>query len=312
MRKTQFNRAAAMLSKYRPLSTILCHDDFDRGQCGWIDLMNNFVLPGHKCRPSIVEKHSWGPVMLSNANFGYAGTHGAMDGVYSLKLATKGEANPYEMPPAPGGMSHAIKRLTASPFAGAGLVQLEIWFAYTPEQDRIGIGEKDIRAFGLMFDVQDAEFRYFIGARYLNSVNGEMKRRWQYAQAADVTDEQWTYDTKGDWCRRGVDPQWFGKRRGDGGTDGFRWIPDGDEVLCYNESDDKINWSYLRLTIDTCKREYVELQSGRNVYNLRGLRPTYVSPYKGITSLLNAYVWIEADTNRRVFFYVDSALISVE
>ena len=304
--------AAAGLSKFRPLGTILCYDDFDRGWCGWIDLMNNFVLEGHRPRPSIVEKHRWGPVMLSNANFGYAGTHGSMNGLYSLKLATRAQANPYEQPPAPGGMSHAIKRLTTPPFGDLGLVQLEMWFAYTPEQDRIGVGEKDIRAFGVLFDVQDEQHRYFPAVRYLNSMDGQMVRRWQYAQAAAVTDEQWAYDTKGDWCRRGIDPQWFGKRHADGSTDGFQWVPEGTEHLCYNESDDKINWCYLRLTVDLARREYVELQSGRNVYDLRGIRPTWADPYKGIDSLLNPVVWIEADTARRVFLYVDSVVISAQ
>ena len=298
--------------RFRPLPKILACDDFDRGWCGWIDLVNNFVLEGHKPRPSIVTKHHWGPVMLSTANFGYAGTHGSMQGLYSLKLATRAEANPYEQPPAPGGMSHAIKRLTTPPFDDLGRVQLEMWYAYTPEQDRIGLGEKDIRAFGVMFDVQDDRHRYFAGVRYVNSVNGELTRRWQYAQAAAVTDEQWAFDTKGDWCRRGVDPMWFGCRHSDGSTDGFRWVDGGDEHLCYNESDDKINWSYLRLTVDLAKREYIELQSGRNVYDLRGIRPTLVDPYKGIQSLLNPLFWVEADTDRRVFLYVDSVVISAD
>lgn len=302
----------ALYGKFRPLQTVLSYDCFDQGQNGWMDLVNSFVLEGHRPRPSIITKHRFGPVMLSNANFGYAGTHGAMSGLYSLKLATRREANPYEQPPSPGGMSHAIKRMTACPFPSSGKVQLEMWYTYTPEQDRVGLGEKDIRAFGAMFDIQDEEYRYFSGARYVNSVNGELKRRWQYMQAAEVTDEQWAYDTKGDWCRRGVDPQWFGRRNSDGATDSFQWAPDGEQTLCYNESDDKINWSYFRLTLDTARRQYVEIQSGRKVISLEGVQPTLVAPYRGINSLLNPVIWIEADTARRVFFFVDSIVISAE
>lgn len=296
------------LSRFQPLPVILAHDVFDRGQCGWMDLMNNFVLEGHRPRPSIVTKHEFGPVMLSNANFGYAGTHGAMSGDYSLKLATKAEANPYAGPPAPGGMSHAIKRLTA--FRPPGLLQLEMWFAYTAEQDRAGTGESAIRAFGAFFDIQDETYRFFPGVRYLNSANGNLMRRWQYMQAADVTDEEWAYGTAGDWCKTGIDPLWFGRRYDDGTADSFKWIPAGEQLLCYNESPDKINWSYLRLLVDTSTREYVEMQSGTRVINLRGLQPTYVAPYKGVTGLINPVIWIEADENRRVFLYVDSVLIS--
>src|SRR3546814_4419484 len=88
-------------------------------------------------------------------------------------------------------LSHAIKRMTTH--RKPGLVQMEAWYAYTPEQDRWGLSEKDIRAFGICFDMQDDRSRNFVGLRYLNSVNGEMKKQWQYMNAADVTDEEWAY-----------------------------------------------------------------------------------------------------------------------
>ena len=299
-----------VMSRFNPLPTILSFDTFEHGQGGWMDLMNNFPLEGFKPRPSIMTKHRFGPAMLSNANFGYAGTHGAMTGNYSLKLATKPTANPYCETPHESGMSHAIKRLTA--FRPKGLTQIEFWFAYTPEQDRWGIGEQDIRAFGVSFDMQDEEYRYFIAARYLNSVDGELVKKWQFAQASDVTDREWAYDTEGDWCRRGIDPLWFGKRHPDGSTDGFQWVPDGEQQLCYNESPDKINWGYLRLTFDSDKREYVELQSGSRIFDLRGHQPTLVKPYKSIQGLINPFIWVETDTDRRVFLYIDSVVVSCQ
>ena len=50
---------------------------------------------------------------------------------------------------------------------------------------------------------------------------------------------------------------WYGRRYPDGRTDGYQFLPDGKQHLCYNESDDKINWMYLRLTFDTASRQYV-------------------------------------------------------
>ena len=296
--------------RFQPLPTILCHDDFNHGTGGWLELTPNFTKPGFTARESIIDKASWGPTMLSTASFGYVGTHGAMTGIYSLKLATKPKANRYEEHPASGSMAHAIKRL--STFRPKGLTQIEMWYSYTPEQDRIGLGEKDIRAFGVTFDVQDEAHRFFIGARYLNSVNGELKRQWQYAQAADVTDEEWAYGCQGEWNKRGIDPMWYGRRYPDGRTDGYSFIPDGHQHLCYNESDDKINWMYLRLTVDLATREYVELQSGAQIFNLRGIKPTLCKPYAGIQGLLNPVVWVETDTNRRVFLYIDSIVVSCE
>ena len=130
--------------RFQPLPTVLSYDDFSQGTGGWLELMPNFTKPGFTARESIIDKTRWGPTMLSTATFGYMGTHGAMSGIYSLKLATRPVANRYEEPPAPGSMAHAIKRLSV--FRPRGLTQLEMWFAYTPEQDRIGLGEKDIRA----------------------------------------------------------------------------------------------------------------------------------------------------------------------
>ncbi|HIG29553.1 MAG TPA: hypothetical protein EYQ50_17855 [Verrucomicrobiales bacterium] len=180
---------------------------------------------------------------MGSLNFGYAGTHGALNGNYALKLTTKPTAAAYDKPPIPGSQGLAIKRLSAR---GQGKTQIELWYTYKPEQDRVGIGENDIRAFGVCFDIQDHEDRYFIGLRYLNSMDGKYVGRWQYAQANDVTDKEWAYDTEGDWCKRGIDPQWFGKAHEDGSTDGWQWVLDGEQKLVYNESDDKVNWQYLR------------------------------------------------------------------
>jgi hypothetical protein len=299
------------MSKFQPLSHIISYDDFDKGMSGWMDLHPNYVGENFNLlRHSQIEKTKWGPIMLSSASFRLAGTHGSMNGTYSLKLATRPVASPYEKPPAPGSMSHAIKRLTTH--LPKGLRQYEMWYAYTPEQDRQGLSEQSIRAFGIFFDIQDDDYRYFVGARYLNSVNGEMVRKWQLLQAADVTDQEWAYGVENDWCKRGVDNMWYGRRYADGSTDGYIWVPDGYQDLCYNESDDKINWSYLRLVIDTNTREYVELQSGSKKFDLRGIKATCTAPYARIKGLFNPGMWVENDMERRVFFYADSVMISAE
>jgi len=295
-------------SRFRPLDHVLTSDDFDRGMCGWTDLTPNFTLPGFNARQSIVDKTQWGPPMLSSATFSYVGTHGSMEGTYSLKLATRPVASVYEAPPAPGCMSIALKRL--SQHFPLKELQLECWYAYTPEQDRTGLNEKDIRSFGFGFDLQDARSRAFWGVRYLNSVNGAMQQRWQYMKAAGVSDAEWAYGTEGDWCKKGVDPQWYGRRYPDGRADGFHDVPCGAQQLCYNESDDKINWLYFRLLLDFEKQEYVEFQSGARTFDLRGCSPTFVDPYARIEGLLNPLIWIETDTDRRVFLFVDSVVVS--
>jgi hypothetical protein len=298
------------LSKYKPLSKILCYDDFDHGLNGWIDLRCNLVEPGFYPRKSVYDKMQAAPVALSAAAYGWSGTHGSMNGLYSLKLSTRPVADRYERMPKPGASSAAIKRLTL--LRRHGLLQYETWFSYTAEQDRAGLGEQAIRAISFCCDVQDEDFRYHATMRYVNSVNGKLVKRWQYARSTAKNDTEWAYGTKNDWAVNGIDPMWFGRRRPDGSTDGFQWLPGGAQDLCYNETDDKINWIYFRMTFDLAKREYVEMECQGKVFDMRGLQPTLTKAYSNINMLLNPFVNIENDTNRRVYLYLDSACISQE
>jgi hypothetical protein len=296
------------LSRFKPLPQIVCYDDFDKGLNGWIDLQPNHTEAGFKARKSVFDKTRGGPLSLSTGSFGWAGTHGSMDGLYSLKLATRPVAGPYEKMPVPGATSHAVKRLTA--FRPAGLCQYEAWFSYTPEQDRVGLGEKDIRAFAFILDVQNDKFRYQPCMRYVNSVNGKAVKRWQYGHSIAPNDKAWGYGSDIEWARNGIDPQWYGERRPDGSTDAFQWLPHGEQELCYNEADDKINWIYFRMTADLAKMEYVEMECQGRVFDMRGLKPTLMDRYARIDWLINPFMWIENDTNRSVFLYVDSFCLS--
>ena len=296
------------LSKFQPLPHILCYDDFDNGLNGWIDLHPNHTEPGFKARKSIYDKTKGAPLSLSTASFGWAGTHGSIDGLYSMKLSTRPVAGRYEEMPLPGASSHAVKRLTFH--RRPALYQYETWFAYTPEQDRIGLGEQDVRAFSFILDVQDDEYRYQPALRYVNSVNGKLVKRWQYCHSIAKTDKDWGYGSDIEWARNGIDPQWYGHRRPDGSTDAFQWLPGGEQELVYNETDDKINWIYFRMTVDLATRSYVEMECQGRVFDMRGLKPTLSEKYARITGLINPFMWIENDTNRSVNLYVDSFCLS--
>ncbi len=304
------------LRKFSPLETILSYDDFDCGLNGWTELTGNYrqdvmaVVPGHEPFTDLR------PPMLSSATFPNVGTHGSMSGIYSLKLATRARAAGAGERIVRGSLAQCLKRLT---WQQLGLIQFEMWFAYKPEADRPGIGENEFRAFGVLWDIQDDRHRYFPAVRYLNAANGVMKQKWQFAQARAVSDEEWSgnLDTSisedrssAVGAKPGIDPQWFGRRYPDGSADGFRDVPGGGQKLCYNETFDKINWHYLRFLVDTSRRQYVELQCNERTFDLRGIRPTLAEAYPRIRGLLNLALWVEADTNRRCFLFVDSVVIS--
>jgi len=299
------------LERFKPLRHIISFDDFDRGFNGWMDLTPNFVYDDYESFDSVVDLTSWAPSMLSSAPMRFAASHGSMAGTYSLKLTTAPTAAPHTEPPADGSMGVVVKRL--SRFDDPDKIQIETWYSYTPEQDRVGLGEEDIRAFGFYFDIQDSEYRYMPGVRYVNSLGGELVKRWQYWKVADgVTPEQWSFGVDDAWCQPGIDNLWYGRRYEDGSADGYQWMPGGEQDLLYNESPDKINWLYMRLTVDVARREYVEFQSMDKVIDLRGIQPTLAPRYRSIDNLINLIFYVETDTDRSVHLFLDSVLYSTE
>ncbi|GAA2385463.1 DUF6772 family protein [Dactylosporangium salmoneum] len=299
------------LGRFNPLRRVVTFDDFDRGFNGWMDLTPNFVYDNYESFESAVDLTSWAPSMLSSASMRFAASHGSMEGTYSLKLTTAPVAAPHTEPPADGSMGVVLKRL--SRFGDPNKIQIEAWYAYTPEQDRVGHGEEDIRAFGFYFDIQDSEYRYMPGVRYVNSLDGQLVKRWQYWKVSDgVTPEQWSFGVDNAWCQPGIDNLWYGRRYEDGSSDGYQWVPDGEQDLLYNESPDKLNWLYFRLTVDVARREYIELQSMDRVFDLRGIQPTLAARYRAIDNLINPIFYVETDTNRSVHFFLDSIVYSTE
>jgi hypothetical protein len=299
------------LDRFQPLEHLVTHDDFDDGMQGWMDLTPNFVNEDFRQHRTQVDLADWAPIMLTGAPMRFASSHGSMDGTYSLKLSTRPVANRYEEQPAAGSQGVAIKRLARN--SSFSRMQIEAYYTYTPVQDRIGTGEEDIRAFGFFFDLQDDEYRWMPGVRYVNSVNGTPCKRWQYWKVAEgVTKKDWCYGLEDGWQEVGIDNLWYGRRFSDGSADAFQWLPDGEQELVYNESPDKFNWLYFRLLIDWDTREYVELQSQDRVFDLRGLSPTLSPKYTGITNLINPIFFVETDTDRSVNLYLDSVVYSVD
>lgn len=299
------------LERFNPLGRVITYDDFDTGYNGWMDLTPNFVYDDYESFDSVVDLTSWPATQLSSAAMRFVSSHGSMEGTYSLKLTTAPTGGPHTEPPRPGSMGHAIKRL--SRFGDPDLIQIEAWYSYTPAQDRSGVGENDIRAIGFFFDVQDSEYRYMPGVRYVNALGGKPVRRWQYYRVADgVTVNDWSFGIDDAWCVPGVDNQWYGRRFEDGSGDGYQWIPGGEQELLFNESPDKINWLYFRLTVDVRRRRYVELQSMDQVFDMRDLEPTLVPGYNSIKDLINPVFFVETDTDRSVNLFLDSVVYSCE
>jgi len=303
---------------YNPLKRILSYDNFDSGLQGWMALVPNLREDAMEYYPGHEWKTKWGFPMISSGTFGLGGTHGALSGNYAMKLFTRPVHIPAEEEPRNGSLGVAIKRMTIP--MHTTLLRFEMWYAIKVEQSRPGVGEHDFRGFGFVWDIQDDQYRYFPGIRYINSANGVLQKRWQYSNAEQADAETWgtkaqsakTEDGKVVFIKKGIDPYWLGRRFPNGETDGFVSIEGGDQELCFNESSDKYNWHYLSFTFNLQTRQYVDLVTNGKQFDLSGLGVTLVDPYPRINNLLNPIMWVETDADRRSFLFVDSIVCSYE
>ena len=285
------------LSRFDPLEQILFMDDFDNGINGWSTLIGNYegsldtMLPGYR---------DLRPAMLSNLTMWDTGTTGSMQGTYALKLATR---------PQKGHMAVNIKRQT---WRTRGRIQLECYFTYKPEATELVLGELDVRAFGVLFDIQNEESRWMPHLRYLNALDG-------MPAAGALTDQQSRATPAGKWQFK-TESEAFANI-GDSGKTVSHWhlspakwrdVPNGTQVLCYNEIPTKMNWSYLRVVIDLEQQSFIEFQCNDRIFDGAALGAIRFPAMPNLQSMLNVAFWVETDVDKRSFLYLDSVLLSTD
>ena len=290
------------LSKFNPLKRILCFDDFDEGINGWCELIGNFDQNLDEVKPMVRDLR---PAQLSNCSFFDIGTHGSVDGVYALKLATRPRTN---------ASCFLIKRLT---YAARANVQLEAWFTckaetvfdpklkgpkqfdgnYHPSESMFG----DFTIGNDICDGPDGK-RYLCALRYMNTdFEGKFVRKWLYKTSLHAT-------TKMQVAGAPTPEEIHTLKRND-----WEEVPSGDFSLCHNEVPTKINWHYLRWRFDLKTRRNVELQINDRIMDLREIPvPTYDETYYGLDRLMNFYFDVRTHLPVRNFLFLDSVLISVD
>ena len=155
------------LSRFDPMERVIYFDDFDQGMNGWTCLVGNYQDSLDTMTTSYA-RHT--QPMLSQITHWDSGTHGSFDGTYALKIATR---------PVAGERNTAIKRVT---FRKASRIRVETYFACKPEANELKLSDKDVRTFGVLFDLQDRQQRVMPHLRYLNTLNGERRHQWQFKQ----------------------------------------------------------------------------------------------------------------------------------
>ena len=287
MNTNMFLQANPALSKFDPRNRIIFYDDFDQGIQGWTALIGNYedsldsVLPDYR---------DLRPPMLSNLTVWDTGTDGSFSGNYAMKLATR---------PRSGAMSVGIKRIT---FRHAGPIRLEAYFTFKPEASELRLSETDIRAVGVLFDLQDSDAksgnpeRVMPHIRYLNALNGQAVGQWQYKKdVVPIHDIGGSGKTKSHFHLS---------------ADGWLDVPKAAQKLCYNEIATKHNWHYLCLDFDLETMAFLGFRCNDRVFDVSAIAPMRMPAMANLWCMLNTAFWVETDLDKRGFLYVDSVLLS--
>lgn len=282
------------LSRFDPFERILYFDDFDNGMGGWTAHIGNY----EGSLDTMLSPYSdLRPAMLSNLTMWDVGTVGAMDGTYALKLATR---------PEHGHMALLIKRHT---WRALGNIRLECYLTYKPEASEMALGELDVRAFGVGLDLQDDEARWMPQYRFLNALGG--------LSAAGASTHQGSLGKPvGKWQQRTetgtiTDIGGSGKTVSHWHLSSDKWtdIPDGGQELCYNEIPTKMNWVYLAVDVDLRSRTVTQLRCNDKIVN-GPLQYVQLPAMPNLRGMLNTFFWVETDSDKRAFLYLDSVVLS--
>lgn len=286
----QMRHADPALSRFDPLPRIIAFDDFDRGLCGWTQLVGNYehtldaMLPGYA-------QHT--QPMLSTLPTWDFGSHGGVDGSYALKLATRARR---------GAQNVAIKRLT---FRKRGPIRLEFYATFKPEANELRLCETDVRSFGFLYDLQtgdtDADaWRVMPHLRFLNAHDGAHVQQWQYKRE---TTPLKPLGTEGKTLTHyHLAPE------------GWLDLAGAQQKLCYNEIPTKVNWHYVRFDFDLASMQATHLQCNDRVFDVQqatsGFDSIRIPAMRNLWCMLNLCFFVETDADKRAFLYLDSICLS--
>jgi hypothetical protein len=266
---------------------IICLDDFDRGFCGWTQLVGNYegtldaMLPGYAQHLS--------PMLSTLPNWDI-GSHGGFDGTYALKLGTR---------PRRGAQNVTIKRLT---FRKAGPIRLEAYVTFKPEATELRLSEADVRSFGFLFDLQVGD-RHGAGGervmphlRFLNALDGEHAQRWQFKRRTTP------------FVAMGTESKTISHYHLS--PDDWEDLPGGDQRLCYNEIPTKVNWHYLCFDFDLAAMRCTGFRVNDRTFDMSGYDAIRIPAMKNLWCMLNLAFFVETDVDKRANLYVDGVCLS--
>ena len=212
--------------------------------------------------------------MLSTLPTWDFGSHGALDGSYALKMATR---------PKRGAHNVAIKRLT---FRKRGPIRVEFYFTFKPEANELRLSETDVRSVGFLYDLQDDTSGPGHAASALpQRHDGEHLQKWQFKQTHEPFKPLGT-EQDGDPLSTCADQDWED-------------MPGGEQRLCYNEIPTKVNWHYCASTSTSRRCRPRHFQCNDCVFDMTRQGPIRIPAMRNLWCMLNFVFFVETDTDKR-------------
>ncbi len=82
------------------------------------------------------------------------------------------------------------------------------------------------------------------------------------------------------------------------------------QKLCYNEIPTKVNWHYVRFDFDLATMQATDFQCNDRVFDLSTFDSIRIPAMRNLWCMLNLGFFVETDTDKRAFVYLDSVCLS--
>jgi hypothetical protein len=132
--------------------------------------------------------------------------------------------------------------------------------------------------------------------RFLNALDGKHMQKWQFKRKTTPFKNLGTENKT--MTHYHLSP------------DDWEDIPGGAQRLCYNEIPTKVNWHYGCFDFDLATMQATGFRCNDRVFDLTSYEPIKIPAMRNLWCMLNFAFFVESDTDKRSFMYVDSVCVS--
>lgn len=178
---------------------------------------------------------------------------------------------------------------------------MEAYFTFKPEANELRLSEADVRSVGFLYDLQMGDRdgspeRVMPHLRFLNALDGAHLQKWQFKQRTTPF-KPLGRENKTATHYHLAPEDWED-------------LPSGEQKLCYNEIPTKVNWHYLRFDFDLAAMQATHFSCNDRSFDVAAFAPIRIQAMRNLWCMLNLAFFVEADTDKRAFLYLDSVCLS--